>query len=698
MADALDAIDWASLGHAYGPATDTPGLIRDLYSDDSERVIAAQSELAGSIHHQGTVYPATIAAVPFLIDAARNARHERASQVISIAMLADPHHSYGEDFSAVQAAVRDHAGALAALLDDDDSQVQSAAVYLAAQTGAVPARQRHVVPLASFEKLTELWDSAEEPDLRIALLFALAASDPSGSSAIMHETLYDDEPEVRLAAALALQRAGLPWPVGVEDALVEVVQQEADLPYEWQAQAEPTTEMILNAPAAVRDGLLDRLLQADVSTRTTGLWVLGTLFRASRSSRERFVSRLGPLLTDPGTRKAAVDLLSKAGRAAALYRDELAAIAAGYPSVATAQGFTPELYALQALTRLGDPRWVAPACDGARAGGHHHLGRDPAPCNAEAVAAVRERLDALPTDGVTAADRAELATLRATFTSWGEAVAELAPRLRELVPAYGVDIAVELAALGDDSAVVVDCLRVAATDGSVPEAVSLWRVTGEAEPVVAAVRRRLEYARHAGDADLPDDARYNVERSLREAVPAGAHLRDLADHLRAVAAEEHRHLNIRLAAAHLLWAATSETEIPSAVVEQSLGSSFLAPGALELARLIDARNLAGDIRPLLNDDGRKAVAAARTLWTFGARPEELLPSLRRCLENGFPIPAGEALDLIVEMGHTAAAPVLRELAERDEALVTAGVESDIVWGDEALRDRLRDAATLLANL
>jgi len=677
----MDAIDWAFLEHAYGPATDTPGLIRDLCSDDSERVSAAQSELAGSIHHQGTVYPATVAAVPFLIDAALRARHERAYQVISIGMLADPHHSYGDDFPAVQAAVREHAGPLAALLHDDDDEVRAAVVYLAAQTGAVHSGE-----------LAELWESAEETQLRVALLFAFAVSDPMGSSATLRDALDDDEPEVRLAAALALQRAGLPWPDGAVEALVDVFEQEADLPYEWHAEAEPTTELVLNASDAVRDDLLGRLLQAEVPARETALWVLGELFRARRGARKRFVPLLGPLLADTQTCKAAVDLLSNAGRAAGRYRDELAAIAAGYPDVAASEGFTLELYAVQTLMRLGDPRWVVAACEGARAGGHHHIGRDAAPCNPETLVAVRARLDALPTEAVTTADRAELSTLRAEFARWGQAAAELAPRLRELVPAYGVDVAVVLAALGDDTAVVVGCLRAAAVDGGVAEAVSLWRITGEAGPVVAAVKRRLEFARQAGNADLPDgEPRYDVEGGLREAVPAGAHLRDLADDLRAVAAGEEHHLWLRLPATRLLWTGTGETEIPTAVVRQSLGNEFLVPDALELARLMEAHHLVGDVRALLSDDGRAGAAAARTLWAFGIPPDDLMPCLLGCLENGFPLPAVEALDLIVEMGHAAAVPVLRELAERDEALVTAGVESDIVWNDEELCDRLHAA-------
>ncbi len=687
MTTAADTVDWAALKHAYGPATDTPNLIRDLHSNDHERVTAALNELVGSIHHQGTVYPATVAAVPYLVDAALNARHQRADQVISIGMLADPHHSYGRAFPTVRQAVREHARPLAALLHDEDESVRAAVAYLAAQTGLVPLNQ-----------LTELWESAEGTPLRVALLFALAASDPMGGLVSLHAAVFDDEPEVCLAGALALQGAGMAWPDGAAEALVEAFEQEADIPYEWHAHAEPTTELILRAADEDRNDLLGQLLRPESPACETALYVLGELFRARRGPRELFMPLLGPLLADARTCQAAADLLGKAGRASGRYRNELAAIAAGYPNVATARGFTAELSAVRTLVRLGDPRWVAIVCDAARAG-HRHIDSHTTPCNAETLATVQARLDALPTDVVTSADRAELHTLRVEFARWGEAAAELVPRLRELVPSYGVDAAHVPAALGDDVATVVGCLRAAAADGNVTEAVSLWRITGEAEPIVAGVRRLLGYVLRGSKVDPPDvrPAR-NVEPELRQAFPAGPNLRDLADDLRDVATAGRHPLGLRLTAARLLWTATGETDVPTTVLGQSLANRFLVPDALELARLMDARSLKGDILALLNDDdGRAGAAAARTLWAFGMSPDELMPYLHRCIENGSLHPAMEAVDLIVEMGHNAAVPILQELADRDAALVTAGAEFDIVWNDEQLCDRLLAAVACLAH-
>src|SRR3954454_13067095 len=67
----LEAVDWPSLSHAFGPASDTPDHLRGLLATDETRV-AAYAELNTSIWHQNTVYQATVAAVPILSAIARS--------------------------------------------------------------------------------------------------------------------------------------------------------------------------------------------------------------------------------------------------------------------------------------------------------------------------------------------------------------------------------------------------------------------------------------------------------------------------------------------------------------------------------------------------------------------------------------------------------------------------------------------------
>src|SRR5262245_20537797 len=67
----LDAPDWKDLHHAYGAASDVPKLLQDLAlnpqpksSYDSEPWFMLWSSLC----HQGTVYTASYAAVPHIVD------------------------------------------------------------------------------------------------------------------------------------------------------------------------------------------------------------------------------------------------------------------------------------------------------------------------------------------------------------------------------------------------------------------------------------------------------------------------------------------------------------------------------------------------------------------------------------------------------------------------------------------------------
>ena len=68
MLEDLDSIDWASLQHAYGNASDVPVLLRSLLSEEEQVRDNAIYELFGNIHHQGTIYETSSYAVPFLME------------------------------------------------------------------------------------------------------------------------------------------------------------------------------------------------------------------------------------------------------------------------------------------------------------------------------------------------------------------------------------------------------------------------------------------------------------------------------------------------------------------------------------------------------------------------------------------------------------------------------------------------------
>lgn len=67
MTDSRD-LDWSALRHAYGPASDLPALLSALRAPEEHRRAEAADQFRARALHQDSLYPATVAAVPFLID------------------------------------------------------------------------------------------------------------------------------------------------------------------------------------------------------------------------------------------------------------------------------------------------------------------------------------------------------------------------------------------------------------------------------------------------------------------------------------------------------------------------------------------------------------------------------------------------------------------------------------------------------
>lgn len=81
--DRLDDIEWSRQMHCYGAATDVPDQLRQWASDDPEAQEKAHWSLSGSIYHQGSTYPATQVAVPFLVGMLRRPGAERRLTLLS---------------------------------------------------------------------------------------------------------------------------------------------------------------------------------------------------------------------------------------------------------------------------------------------------------------------------------------------------------------------------------------------------------------------------------------------------------------------------------------------------------------------------------------------------------------------------------------------------------------------------------------
>ncbi|MEV4949558.1 PBS lyase [Streptomyces sp. NPDC053755] len=239
MLTGIEEVDWASLGHAYGPADDVPELLRGLASDDSTEREVALDGMYGTVHHQGDVYDSTLACIPFLLElVADPAVQDRGGIVELLTSIGgidlgtdddldelDEHDPGDGDFipaanyAMAAAAVAAGADVFLSLAGDPDPEVRLAAPCALASMHPDPAR---VLTLLR-ERLTVECDT----EVRLALVEAV------GRIARRHESLRAETvdwlgwltraaqaPGLRLAALAQLARCA---PAEVPDDVAEQV-------------------------------------------------------------------------------------------------------------------------------------------------------------------------------------------------------------------------------------------------------------------------------------------------------------------------------------------------------------------------------------------------------------------------------------------------------------------------------------------
>jgi hypothetical protein len=141
----LRDVDWAALEHAYGRATGVPGMLEALSSADEDDRDWALNALDGAIHHQGSVYSASTAAVPFLVRIADTEIEDRERILVLLCGIA-VHQPEGclvngarqwrsEAYDAVVAG----GATYVRLAGDADARVRCAAAFLLAYLEPVPA-------------------------------------------------------------------------------------------------------------------------------------------------------------------------------------------------------------------------------------------------------------------------------------------------------------------------------------------------------------------------------------------------------------------------------------------------------------------------------------------------------------------------------------------------------------------------------
>jgi tetratricopeptide (TPR) repeat protein len=242
MFERLHTVDWTALTHAYGAASDVPELLRALADPDRQTRKDAYWELYDNIFHQGTRYPASAPAVPFLLellaDPATPDRHELLMLIAhlvagQLSVAADPTMYAGES----DLAADDYAVILRDLYRAAEAGLP---LYLQLATAAETALLRGA---AAFV-LATMWTHAaavapvlrarlaREPSAaaRATLAFALGRlQGPDPDPALVRLLADDPAPVVRLLAAVGLARA-VPVAPAVVDTLIAAVERPEAVP------------------------------------------------------------------------------------------------------------------------------------------------------------------------------------------------------------------------------------------------------------------------------------------------------------------------------------------------------------------------------------------------------------------------------------------------------------------------------------
>ncbi|MFI7616345.1 hypothetical protein ACIBP6_34490 [Nonomuraea terrae] len=700
-------LDWAALKHAYGSAGDIPQALRDAVGEDPERAAEAIEHLFSSIYHQGTLYPATPHAVPYLAGfAAGPGTPRRAAFVGLLGAIASTGDAGPEVLADVDAALAREAGRLLPLLDDPDAELRHLATHL---LGNLPREcAAEVVPTLRARRRRE-----RSPRVVAGLLAAAGRLDPSGSAGWLAEELAPGKPAaVRAGALWAIVHAGLPWPDAASAVVLDCWLDGSPLT-NWIWSDDPFGEIVARSDSAAFAELCRTLLERG-TPEAAGKAVDAAYERCTRSRSAR--AECAPLLAagvhhpDLGVRVAAARAICDVPCAAPAAADALAAYVADPPPVAVEDANSSEgrlfAAALEILVVLDDPRWREPFVAALVSGGivPHLVGLlvdSDVAVDSALLAVVRRRLAASPLewqeqgggyDELLARNRwsNELSALTRLLRHWGPGAADAVPELIRLVPYEGWWAVSAIAAIGPAASAAVPALTRARDDAGVSWrhrlecAQALVAVTGDVAQLSCCVAEAS-----GGEPVLAARAALRHGLPLDDLLPA---LRDLATVDRGDDASD---VQARIDAGRLLLEA-GDARAPLVAAAGALDSGRRVAQAAELAGLIGphAADLVPRLRELLDDRHDHAdVALAIRRVTGEAAP--LVDAVRRRLPR---MGAGNWLvEALCELGPDAAPllPELRELAYGDAATGGIGSYGHQVRQDEEER---RHLVTVLAEL
>jgi hypothetical protein len=225
--------------HAFGPASDTPGHVRALLSDDPEVRADAADSLWGTVNHQGSLYPATRYVVPFLLELLDAPQvHDKDRLLDLLAGIAegafpirefdpgtqqlvdlDPDEVARSD-ERTHATVREGRDLYLRLLDDEDSETRRSALIVL--LCSLRADGSHVTPAVRHR-----YERESDRILQASLLRCLGGFTPVDAAThkvLVHTWRDAADLLLRVAACAALAHIdGERAPEGVEMELVRAL-------------------------------------------------------------------------------------------------------------------------------------------------------------------------------------------------------------------------------------------------------------------------------------------------------------------------------------------------------------------------------------------------------------------------------------------------------------------------------------------
>ncbi|MFF3889709.1 HEAT repeat domain-containing protein [Streptomyces sp. NPDC001914] len=721
----LDRVAWAEVEHAYGPADDVPGLLRALIGDDEENAAEAEQELWSGLVHQGSVYEATVVAVPFMarLAAAGVRRKELLGLLGAVAESTDERGLVRP--GAARAAVVAQVPLLVPLLSDDDPEVRHWAAWVVGQCGPAAA------PDASAA-LRWRWETETDPVVRADVVSASVRVDRASAERLCAAALDASEASpVRVAGLLAAVDTGRPWDgelAAAVAALAPLKRHTADSLWErapLRALAAGLYERgSIDAAIEVVVEALERAVRAagvEADPRpavTEATWAAEALALCSRSAPARLLPAMLPLLDSEATAGDVLEAVCQWGEPAPQAVPALLVLADGASDMADC--------ALAALVSLGAPeasdllalhleqRPLALEAAWARA----TTRRPPAPlpCTAALLDSVRARLAAVTADGARGRKRGSLfegglvavnepVYLTGLLAGWGRSARAALPELLDVLPQRPAVAGRALAAVADaerDAHVIV-ALRSAAGTGSragrLGAATALHALTGDTGALFAVLGPAL------GELSEPRD------QWVRAAATLGEQARPLLSQLSAMAAEpadtrtSGTAFQAGLAAAGVVWELTGDQEIVLPVILEGLAQAGrpwghrAANSAAELATRLGPRATPAVPHLLaMLDRPDTAVAAARALVAVhpgsdrpaGVLLTDLVDRVLPAVRPGARLPSAlAALDALAAIGPAALTAAqldrVRALADGDRRIVGSGSHSEIIHDDIEFR-------------